>query len=353
MSKILKFSFFIVLFAVVIGVKFIFFPSEQSPSGPMRSTGNTGPLKVDVMVLEEKMISNSIKLSGSVIANERVELTSEAPGKVIGIYFQEGSYIPSGTLLVKLNDADLIAQMDKTKINLELAKAKVKRQESLLELQATSQEEYDIVKNEVLNLNSEIEYLQTLIDKTEVRAPFSGIIGIRNIALGSYIGPTTIIATLLQTDPIKIEFSVPERYLSKIKKGASVKYQSEGVSGSQEATIQLINPQVELETRSVIVRATGKNTAKLFPGNFVQVDLDISTQDNVIQIPTSSVVPILKGQKVYIIHNGVASERIINTSDRDDRFVTVTEGLQSGDSLIVSAILLLKDGLPVMPSKAI
>ena len=350
MVKYLKIGIFILILAGIVASKFLFFPKEQTGVGPQAGPRGMGaPTSVNFMVLQPENVSNVLYASGSVLANERVELSSESAGRVIGIYFKEGAFVTQGSLLVKLNDADIKAQLEKAKVSLQLADDRAKRQEKLLAVQGTSKEDYEITQNQVLSIKADIRYFESLMEKTEIRAPFSGIIGIRNIALGSYLNPGMVISTLQQLNPIKIEFSVPEKYLALLKPGQKIRYNFEGGTADQYATVQIISPDVNLETRSILVRATGENKTGLLPGNFVRVYLDLADKTDVIKIPTSSVVPILKGQKVYVIEGGVATEKIIEISDRDDQHVLVTSGLNKGDSLITSAIIMMRQGLPVNP----
>lgn len=355
MRKFIIPVFIIALVAVLLVIKQMYFPSDDgsAPQGPSAGGGKGGPsaLTVDVMVVQPSKVINSIQSSGTVLANERVDLTAETGGKVTGIYFKEGSSVQAGALLVKLNDAELKAQLQKAKVGLQLAKDREARQSRLLELQGTSKEDYDIAANQVLSLQAEIEYFNSLIQKTEIRAPFSGVIGFRNIALGSYVNPSSVIATLLQTNPLKIEFNVPEKYMRNVNPGETIQYTADGISGTRSAKVQMIDPQINLETRSLKVRAVGENSSRLLPGNFVKVAISVSGAESAIQIPSSSVVPILKGQKVYVLKEGKANEVKIELSDRDDKMVTVSDGLSAGDSLIVSAIIMLKDGMAVKPGK--
>ena len=351
MRKIFVVITILALIAGLLFVKKIYFPSDAEsmsagPQGGGKGQGG-GPMPVDVMVLQPAKVINSIQSSGTVLANERVDLTAESAGKVTGIYFKEGTQVQAGTLLVKLNDAELKAQLQKAKVGLQLAKDREARQARLLELQGTSKEDFDIAANQVLSLQAEIEYFNSLIQKTEIRAPFSGVIGFRNVALGSYVNPSTVIATLVQTNPIKIEFNVPEKYMKNVLPGESIKYTADGVQGVKTANVQMLDPQINLETRSLKVRAVGENSGKLLPGNYVKVEISVSGAEQAIQIPTSAVVPVLKGQKVYVLKDGKAKEVRIGLSDRDDKLVTVSDGLAAGDSLIVSAIIMLKDGMPV------
>jgi len=353
MRKYLIFIIIAVIIASLLFIKSLFFPSQdqnvQAKGGP--GQGNKSALPVDLLILKSERASGNIQSTGSVLPNEKVDLAPEASGKVIGIYFKEGSYVKAGQLLIKLNDADLKAQLNKAQVGLKLAKDKAARQEKLLAIQGTSKEDFDIAQNEVLSLQSDISYYQTLIAKTEIRAPFSGIIGFRSIATGSYVSPSTLVATLQQLDPIKIEFTAPEKYLNNFRPGQSFTFNSETSKKQLTGTVQTIDPQIDLNTRSVIIRGIAKNTEKLLPGNFVRVDVNIADNSKVIRVPSSSVVPILKGQKVYLYKNGKAVEQEIEISGRDDKYVQVDRGLKAGDSLIVTGIIMLKQDMEVKPAK--
>ena len=208
-------------------------------------------------------------------------------------------------------------------------------------------------KPEVLSYQTDINYYESLISQTEIRAPFSGIIGFRSIALGSYVSPATVVATLQQLNPIKIEFTATEKYLNEFKVGQPFEFTSESSTKKLTAKVATIDPQIDLNTRSVTIRGIAENKSGLLPGNFVKINIDVTKDILTIQVPTSAVVPILKGQKVYIIKNGKAEEKEIIISDRDDKNVRVESGLNEGDSLIVTGIIMLKQGMSVKPSKSL
>ncbi|HMY84075.1 MAG: efflux RND transporter periplasmic adaptor subunit [Saprospiraceae bacterium] len=338
--------------AALFVAKFLFFPAqEEQKMGFMAGGKKSGPLGVDIQVLKSEKANGTLQSTGTILANEKVDLSPEAAGKVSGIYFKEGGLVKAGQLLVKLNDADLKAQINKSRLNLKLAEDKAARQEKLLAIQGTSKEDYDIAHNEVLSFKADIAYYQTLIDKTELRAPFSGIVGFRNIALGSYVSPSVVVTTLQQLDPIKIEFTAPEKYLANFKVGQKFNFYSEASKKTLTGTVQTIDPQIDLNTRSVIIRGVAPNVANLLPGNFVKVDINISQESDVLRIPSSAVVPILKGQKVYLYKNGKVVEKKIEILGRDDKTVQVSNGLNAGDSLIITGIIMLKEDMDVKPDK--
>lgn len=338
------------IIAALLGIKFIFFPSEKA-AAPGTSRSAPAALSVEILVLKNQTVSNNIQAVGTILPNEKVDLSSEGSGKVTGLYFTEGSYVKKGQLLVKLNDADLQAQLKKAQVNLTLSKDIAARQEKLLAIEGTSKEDFDIAQNQVLSYQTDIDYIKTLIERTEVRAPFSGVIGFRNIALGSYVSPTTTIASLQQIDPIKIEFNAPEKYMNQFKAGQPLTFITETDQKTHSAKVQTIDPQINMSTRTVTIRGIAPNKANLLPGNFIKVNIDVSGDEDVVVIPTSAVVPILKGQKVYVMENGRATEKIIDIINRTDKTVQIEKGLSPGDSLIVTGIIMLKEGMEVNVAK--
>jgi len=351
-----KYIILIIIAVVVAGLlltKSIFFPAaaENNSKDKGLKMNNAPALNVEILVLKSEKASNNIQSTGTILPNEKVELAAEGSGKVIGIYFKEGSFVKAGQLLVKLNDADVKAQLTKARVALKLSQDQASRQEKLLALQGTSKEDYDIAQNQVLSYQSDINYYNTLINKTEIRAPFSGIIGFRSIALGSYVSPSTVVASLQQLNPIKIEFTAPEKYLNNFKVGQNFTFISESNNKDLIGKVATIDPQIDLNTRSVVIRGIAENKSNLLPGNFVKVNIDVTKDAQVIKVPTSSVVPVLKGQKVYVLKNGKAVEKLIEISERDDKYVQVDKGLSIGDSLIVTGIIMMKEGMDVKPSK--
>lgn len=150
--------------------------------------------------------------------DEEVDLSFETSGKIIDINFTEGSFVTKGQLLAKVNDSQLQAQLDRLKAQMPLAEDRVFRQNALLQRDAVSKEAYEQVKTELATLHADIENIKANIDMTELRAPFDGVIGLRQVSVGAYASPTTVIAKLTKITPLKVEFAVPELMHDKSKK---------------------------------------------------------------------------------------------------------------------------------------
>ncbi len=201
---------------------------------------------------------------------------------------------------------------------------------------------------EVTNTLSDIDFTKAQIAKTEIHAPFSGSIGLKNISEGNYVSASNVIATIQQLSPVKIDFSVPEKYLAYIKTGDQIKFYMGDLDKKYEAQIAAIEPMIDPATRSVKIRAYAENKDKsLYPGAFVHIEIVMNISEKAILIPTESVVPILKGKKVFVSRDKVVDEAIIVTGERTEDKVEVLSGLKEGDTVLTTGVLQVRKGSPV------
>jgi len=315
----------------------------SSNSSSQKSLG----IPVDVYVAKLVNKSNVVYATGTVVPNEEVELRSEVSGRLVQLNIREGSYVQKGKLIAKLNDADLLAQVKKLDFEEQLAGQTEARYKKLIDIDAISKEEYDLAVNRINTLSADKELLKVQLEKTRVVAPFSGRIGFKYISEGAYITPNTVIANLVQSNPVKLDFTVPEKYVSKIKVGNEILFTTEGDDIKTSAKIIAIDPKIDEELRTLKVRASANNKGgKYLPGMFIRVEAPLGDEES-IMIPTESIIPILKGKKIYVMKNGKAKEAIISTGLRTDTEVQVIEGLEVGDSVIVSALMSMKENTDV------
>jgi membrane fusion protein, multidrug efflux system len=307
---------------------------------------NSGGKSVTVggMVIQPGTLVNSIMTTGNVIANEEVELRSEVPGRVVAINFDEGSFVNKGSLLLKIDDRELQAQLKKLQVDEKQANDDLYRKEKLLELKAVSQEEYDKAFNTHGITLAQIELVRTQISKTEIYAPFSGFIGLRQVSPGGFVSSATLVARLQQTDPVKIDFAIPEKYRGKVKKGTTVKFTVEGNDSSFTGHIYAIEPKIDPATRNVSLRATCPNpNGLLIPGSFAKVEIVLDNVTDALIVPSEAIIPMMNGEKVYVCRKGKASSQIIRTGIRTEREVQVSDGLNPGDTLITTGLLQLRE----------
>lgn len=325
-------------------------PANAVGSGQNRSTSE---MAVDVYIAEETRIDNTIYSSGTIVPNEEVELRGEISGRLVKLNIQEGRYVQKGQLIAKLNDDDIRAQLRKIDFEEQLAAQIEARQKKLLDIDAISKEEYDLAMNQVNTLGADRELLEVQLEKTEVRAPFGGYIGFKNISEGAYITPTISIATLVQSNPVKIDFSIPEKYTQDLKVGQEVIFEIDGMSDQFLAKVIAIDPRIDEDLRTLRLRAQADNGLGLLkPGMFVRVTVPLGSRES-IMIPTEAIVPVLKGKMVFLMKGGVAIETEVQTGLRNDKNIQILEGLSVGDSVIVSGLMSLKAELPVRVQEVI
>lgn len=295
-------------------------------------------------VVKGQDFSNTISLSGSIEANEQIEIRSEVSGIVENIAFTEGSAVSKGQVLFKVNDIELRAQLAQAKTKESLASENERRAKLLLQKEAISQEEYDIASADYRTAKAQTQLIKAQIGKTTVRAPFSGKIGLRSISPGTYVTPTTLIAKLVSTNPLKITFSIPEKYATEISKNNTITFTVPNVKETFTAKIYALEPAIEATTRTLQIRAlTDNSNGKLLPGTFANIELPLKNIKDAIIIPTEAIVPIQDGKKVFIANHGKAKEVKVETLTRTDKDVVITSGLKIGDTVLTSGVMSLKD----------
>ena len=311
-------------------------------------TGYNPTVPVSGVVLTPQRIDNKISVTGSIEANESVELKSEISGIVEKIHFAEGSEVNKGDLLVSLDDDEITAQLEKMRYTQKLMKEREFRERSLLEKEAISQEEYDIALTELNTVASDIKVLQTQYEKTKIRAPFKGTVGLRYISVGSYLTPNESIVMLYSIDPAKIDFSVPEKYTKQVKVGDRVIFTTDAMDSPGSGKIYALEPQVDPETRTLRMRALSPNPDRsMLPGQFAKVELIFSTVEDALMVPTEAVIPELGGHKIFISRGGVVESKPVEVGIRTESKVQVVSGLQPNDTIITSGILQIRPGSQV------
>jgi membrane fusion protein, multidrug efflux system len=305
-------------------------------------------LLVEAQVIKESKLDNKLVVTGSILPNESLELKSESSGKITSISFQEGKSVTKGSLLLEINNDDIKAQLQKQKYNKKLNQDNEFRQNKLLEKDAISQEEYDNALNRLNTTVADIKILEAQLEKTRIKAPFDGVIGLRYVSLGAYISPSTIVATLYNISPAKVEFAIPARYSAQVKPGEKIFCRVENDLTVYEGIVYAVEPRIDPETRTLKIRAQADNkSGSLLPGQFVRVELILKSQANALLVPTEAVIPDQGGKKVFIVSAGKAKEAKIETGIRTENSLEVLSGLKAGDTLITTGILQLRQGLEV------
>ncbi|MFD0794500.1 efflux RND transporter periplasmic adaptor subunit [Mucilaginibacter litoreus] len=327
---------------------------EKQTATAGKGKKKNGPVAVNVLVVKDTAVTNQIDITGTIDANEKVNLVSQTAGNITNIYFNEGSHVSKGQLLVKVYNQDLQASLQQIQAQIVLARDINRRNQILVQKEAISKEESETSQSSLNALQAQADVIKAQIARTEIRAPFSGIIGLRNVSPGGYLSPSTPIATLVNIDPAKVTFSVPERYLPLIKKGGKIIFTVESSRKNFSATVYAIEPSLDATSRTITVRAKAPNADNLLTaGAFAKINLTLDQIPKTIMVPTESVIPDIKSSKVYIYHNGKALAKDVKTDLRTDTKIQIVDGLASGDSVVVSGLIQIRPNAPLKILKVI
>ena len=320
--------------------------ATDKPAGP------PPPMKVEGYIVKTIAVSEDLELPGSVIANEMGEIHPEVSGRLTFLNAAEGKTVGKGTLIAKIYDGDLKAQLNKLQIQQGVQEKTTERYRQLLEINGVSQQEYDMQTLGINNLRADMEIVRSNIRRTEIRAPFSGTLGLKMVSPGAYVSPQTVITTIRQNTQLKIDFTLPERYISKLTNGQLVDFRVEENEKKYTARVMATEMGISENNRALKVRALIlQNDGKILPGAFVKITTKFEPDPNAIMIPAQAIVPQARGKKVIVYRSGTVSFDDVETGKRDSSMVQITAGLKVGDTIITTGIMGLKPKSKVIISK--
>ncbi|MBC7745901.1 MAG: efflux RND transporter periplasmic adaptor subunit [Flavobacterium sp.] len=345
-----KYIVYAILSIVIVGMV-AYRISKNKTTNAMAGPGKGAavpPTNVNGIVIVAENFANSLSISGSIEANEQVQIRSEISGLVTGIYFKEGTNIKKGQLLFKINDRELQAQLSQALTKQKLSSETEFRAGALLKKEAISKEEYDVALADFRSLQSQTQLIRAQLEKTQIRAPFNGKIGLRTISTGEYLTPATQIANLVSTNPVKILFSIPEKYAGQIKLNTQINFTVAGSSKKYTARVYAVEPSIDMITRTLQLKSMAANeSGELLPGSFAKIELPLSNTNNAILIPSEAIIPVLKGKKVFISNQGKAKEVMVETGTRTEKSVLIVSGLNLGDTVLTTGMMSLKAETPL------
>lgn len=352
MNKRIKWSIIILIGAGLAGLGiYQFTPHENeelTAANALPKENKQRTLKVNAQVIKPHLLTDEILVTGRLVPDEEVSLSFETSGKITDIFFTEGTLVKRGELLAKVNDRQLQAQLKRLEAQIPLAEDRVFRQNALLKRDAVSKEAYEQVKTELATLNADIENIKANIEMTELRAPFDGIIGLRQVSTGAYASPTTVVARLTKVTPLKVEFAVPERYAREIKKGTNLEFKVEGKLEAYRAQVYATESSIDMETHSLNIRAIYPNrNGELLAGRYADIQLKQKEIEDAIAIPSEAIVPEMGKNKVFVYRSGVAEPADVVIGLRTEAEVQIVQGLSVGDTILTSGTLQLRKGMSV------
>lgn len=325
---------------------------KEMKSGGPGNSGGPQTLEVEGMIVKTSSINEVIEVSGTILANEATEIRPEISGRIIQLNIREGSIVSQGSLLVKIYDADLQAQLKKLQVQLQIAEKAEERQRELLKIGGIAQQDYDLSVLQISNIKADIELVKVSISKTEIRAPYNGRIGLKNVSPGAYISPATLLTTITQINQKKVEFSVPEKYSSQIQNGLAIELTLDESGKKYQASVLAKESTIDQNTRNLRVRAMIKgNDDMLVPGSFSKVRIILGRNDQAVMIPSNSIIPQARNKQVAVYRGGEASMEKVTTGIRDSSRIQVVSGLKPGDTIITTGLLFVKAGSKIKFSK--
>ena len=313
------------------------------------------PEAVTTIVAHEARWPSTLSAIGSVAAVHGVVVSADLPGIVAGIDFESGSTVAAGATLVRLDTSQEQAQLAAAEAQRKLARLNLERSQQLLQKQVLAQAEYDRVAAEAAQADARAGEIEATIERKRIRAPFSGVLGIRRVDLGQYMNAGDPVVPLQMMDPVYVNFALPQQEVAALKIGAAVRVAADSIaSGGLEGRVTAINSVVDVATRTVQVQATFRNAERrLRPGMFVQVQTTTGTGDPVIALPASAISYAPYGNSVFVVENmkdpagrayrGVRQQFVTLAGSRGDQ-VAVVSGLQPGQEVVTSGVFKLRNG---------
>ncbi len=324
---------------------------KQEKPGPTGQKTNYNVTTVEGFLVKPSILSENVTASGTIIPAEETELHPEATGRVVSINLPEGHNVRKGELLLKVFDEDLKSQLNKLETQLKQAEITEQRLGDLLKVKGVSQQEYDLAALQVQTLKSEMELVRINIGKTELRAPYDGVIGLRKISPGAYVTPSTAVTTIRASQSLKLDFAVPEKYSVQLRPGQTVSFTVGGNARAYQAIVQATEQSISADTRNLLVRALVRNGRELLPGSFAEVSLSLGNKTQALLIPSQCIIPQARDKKVIVSNKGKANFITVKTGVRQSGMVEITDGLSAGDTIATTGILFLRPDMPLNFSK--
>jgi membrane fusion protein (multidrug efflux system) len=323
-------------------------PTPSAEEAPAAVAPEGEAIPVDVQVVTSGRLVDQVQVNGSTRPDETVVISSEISGKIEEILFKEGRTVKEGAILFRLNADELQAQRDKLVVQKRLSEKIAERLRGLYEKEGVSLQDYEVAEAEVDQFEAEIKQLDVQLGKTEIRAPFSGRVGLREVSKGSYVSPGTSLVTLVRLNPLRIQFAVPEKYSTSVKMGQKVDFYLTGDNEARQARVVAAAPTIDANTRTLTFEARASNPGSQIPaGAFAKVEVQLSAYDSALMVPTEAVIPELGGKKLFLYKGGIVEAREVTTGIRKADEVQILSGIASGDTVITTGVLQIRPGASV------
>ena len=325
-------------------------PADGKPASPPPAAAAAKPgLPVKAEPVQIARVSDDVSAVGSLLAEESVMIRPEIDGRIVKLHFQEGQAVSAGTRLVTIDSTEYEAQAAAQRADLKTEEQRLVRTKELHEQKFISKDALDVQVGNVARLKAHVEEAESRVAKTVIRAPFSGILGLRQVSPGAYVKAGADIVRLENVSSIKVDFRIPENYLSKIRPNQEIAVKLDAYPGEEfKGHVYAVEPVVDERTRTIAMRARIPNKgAKLKPGMFVRVAVTLDSRQNAVVIPEQAIWPQGKDSFVYRVVDGKAALTKVAIGNRAPGSVEILKGLAANDMVITDGQMKLKDGAPV------
>jgi membrane fusion protein (multidrug efflux system) len=323
--------------------------TSATAAASAQSAANGAPTTVEATKVAVMAMPQSITAVGSLRSDESITVRPEVAGRISAILFKEGQQVGKGMMLVRLDPAINQAELQQARANLKLAQTKYDRAVELSQRNFISGQAKDEAENNLRVAQAALSLVEARLAKTEIRAPFAGVIGLRVVSVGDYLKEGADIVNLESIDPLKVDFRVPEMYLSQVQQGQTLTVTLDALPGKKfEGKVFAVNPLVDAAGRAVVIRAIVRNTdTSLRPGMFARVNLITRAEKEALVIPEQAIVPQGEEQYVFRVVDGKVARVRVEIGQRREAKVEILKGLAANDVVVTAGQLKLRDGMAV------
>lgn len=328
-------------------------PSARPPGGARANFGPNGPISVVTVTLKRESFAREMEGVGTARANEAVDITSKTSNRVTAIRFREGQQVKAGEILVEFDGEQARAALAEAEAALKDSQSQFKRSRELFATKALSESQLDQLQATLSANEARVAGSRSQLNDMTIRAPFAGRVGLRNISVGSYVTPGTVITTLDDASVIKLDFSVPEVFLASVQEGLEISARTSAYPDEEfRGKVSSIDSRLDPVSRAVIVRARIANKdGRLKPGMFMTVKL-INADSPALMLPEEALVPEGNSKFVFVVRDGKAARVEVQTGRRRPGEVEITRGLDEGDVVVTEGTQKIRDGQPVKTTQA-
>ena len=337
--------------AVIAAVRGLFFAGGAQAGAAGGMAGGMPPMPVDVDTARRETVIDAVRATGRIEAVQAVELRPDEPGRITELLFREGQAVAAGTPLIKIDDAMLKAQAERAAADRDLARQQLERARRLRADNASSPAELERAEAAARSAEAQLALLQLQVERTTVKAPFSGVVGQRYVSVGDYVTPASRLLTLQTVNPQRAVLEVSERHAADLRRGQTVEFTVASQPGRVfRAEVEFIDPVVQTAGRTILVKARAPNPGQLLkPGMFIEARLATATRDSAIVVPEDAVQPLRTANVVWVVADGKASRRVVELGARAPGKVEIQSGVEAGELVVVGGLERMGEGMALAP----